>query len=102
MSKLLLSQMQILAAMCICLSSASFSVNKAITATVIFAFQKNADDQMKMTLEEASWLRKRKAILALRLRVHFKPKGIFQAQRKKVLSYYEQLFYNDSPWKTAY
>ena len=77
MSKLLLSnsQMQILAAMCICLSSASFSVNKAITAAVIFAFQKNADDHMKMTLEEASWLRKRKAILALRLRVHFKPNG---------------------------
>ena len=72
MSKLLLSQMQILAAMCICLSSASFSVNKAITAAVIFAFQKNADDQLKMTLEEASWLRKGKAILALRLRVHFK------------------------------
>ena len=76
MSKLLLSQMQILAAMCICLSSASFSVNKAITAAVIFAFQKNADDQMKMTLEEASWLRKRKAILALRLRVHFKQKYV--------------------------
>ena len=102
MSKLLLSQMQILAAMCICLSSASFSVNKAITAAVIFAFQKNADDQMKMTLEEASWLRKRKAILALRLRVHFKPKGIFPAQRNKVLSYCEELFYNDSPGKTAY
>ena len=57
------SQMQILVAMCICLSSASFSVNKAITSAVIFTFQKNADDQLKMTLEEASWLRERKSIL---------------------------------------
>ena len=56
-------QIQVLVSICVCLSSASFSVNRAITSAVIFAFEKNSDDQIKMTLEEASWLRKRNTIL---------------------------------------
>ena len=55
--------MQVLAAICVCLTAISYGANVAITSAVIFAFQKDADDQMKMTLEEASWLRKRKVFL---------------------------------------
>ena len=34
-----------------------------ITSAVVFAFQKDSDVKMNMTLEEASWLRKRKSII---------------------------------------
>ena len=55
--------MQVLAAICVCLSSVSYGANMAITSAVIFAFQKDSDDKMKMTLEDASWLRKRRVTL---------------------------------------
>ena len=56
-------KIQVLAAVCVCLTSISFGANNAITSAVIFAFQKDSDEKMKMTLEEASWLRKSKVIL---------------------------------------
>ena len=56
-------EMQVLAAICACLTSVSFGANNTITSAVIYTFQKDSDDQIKMSLEEASWLRKRKAIL---------------------------------------
>ena len=56
-------EMQVLAAICVCLSTVSYGANFAITSAVIFAFQKDSDDQIKMTLEDASWLGKRKVIL---------------------------------------
>ena len=56
-------EIQVLAAICVCLSAVSYGANAAITSAVIFAFQKDSDDQIKMTLEDASWLRKRKVIL---------------------------------------
>ena len=34
-----------------------------MTSAMIYAFQNDSDDLIKMTLEEASWLRKREAIL---------------------------------------
>ena len=52
--------MQVLAAICVCLTSVSYGANTAITSAVIFAFQKDSDVEIDMTLEEASWLRKTK------------------------------------------
>ena len=45
------------------MSSISYAANSAVGAAMIFEFEHDLDDQIKMTLEEASWLRKRKAIL---------------------------------------
>ena len=56
-------EMQVLAAISVCLTAVSFGANSTITSAVIYTFQKDSDDQIKMSLEEASWLRKRKAIL---------------------------------------
>ena len=57
-------KMQVLATICVCLTSVSFGANHAITSAVIFAFQKDSDEKIKMTLEEASWLRKSKVNLS--------------------------------------
>ena len=57
-------EMQVLATIFVCLSTVSYAANMAITSAEIFAFQKDSDDKyIKMTLEDASWLRKRKVIL---------------------------------------
>ena len=55
--------MQVLTAICVCLTSISWAANAATSSAMIFAFQKDSDDLMKMTLEEASWLRKRELTL---------------------------------------
>ena len=50
--------MQVVAALCVCLTAISWGANFAITSAIIFAFQKDKDDQITMSLEDASWLRK--------------------------------------------
>ena len=50
---------QILATLCICFTAVSFGANHAITSAILFAFQKGTDDRMAMSMEEASWLRKK-------------------------------------------
>ena len=55
-------EVQILTAICVCMSSMSYAANSAVGAAMIYAFEKDSDDQITLTLEEASWLRKRKAI----------------------------------------
>ena len=62
--------MQVLAAICVSLAATSHGADMAITSAAIFAFQKDLDDRMKMSLEEASWLRKRK--------IYFKKKVQYQ------------------------
>ena len=54
---------QILATLCVCFTAVSFGANHAITSAIVFAFQKGTDDQMEMSMEEASWLRKNKKTL---------------------------------------
>ena len=49
---------QILTTLCICFTAVSVGANHAITSAIVFAFQMGTDDQMEMTMEEASWLRK--------------------------------------------
>ena len=49
---------QVLATFCTCLTAVSYGTNIAITSSVIFTFEKNRDDQITMTMEEASWIRK--------------------------------------------
>ena len=44
------------------MSSMSYAANSAVGAAMIYSFEKDSDDQITLTLEEASWLRKRKAI----------------------------------------
>ena len=53
-------EMQVLVAICASLTATSIGVDTAITSAAIFAFQKDSDHQIKMSLQEASWLRKRK------------------------------------------
>ena len=50
---------QVLATLCICFTAVSVGANSAITSAIVFAFQKGRDDQMEMSMEEASWLRKK-------------------------------------------
>ena len=54
---------QILATLCVCLTTVRHGSNIALTSGVIFSFQKNRDDDIKITMEEASWLRKGESIL---------------------------------------
>ena len=49
--------MQVVAALCVCLTAVSWGANFAITSAMIFAFQKEKDETVKMSLEDASWLR---------------------------------------------
>ena len=53
--------LQILAALCVCLTALRHGANIAITSGMIYSFEKNSDDYLNMTLEEASWLRKQHA-----------------------------------------
>ena len=57
----LLKCLQILAALCVCLTALRHGANIAITSGMIYSFEKNSDDYLNMTLEEASWLRKQHA-----------------------------------------
>ena len=56
---------QVLATFCVCFTSVNFGANFAITSAVVFALQKGTDDQMEMSLEEASWLRKKNVLNTL-------------------------------------
>ena len=49
---------QVLATVCACYTAVSYGANEAITSSIIFAFEKKQDEQIKMPLEEASWMRK--------------------------------------------
>ena len=51
-------KMQVAATLCACLTATSWGVNYGITSAVIFEFQKDKDDHVKMSLEDASWMRK--------------------------------------------
>ena len=52
--------MQVAATLCACLTATSWGVNYGITSAVIFEFQKDKDDHVKMSLEDASWMRKKR------------------------------------------
>ena len=51
--------MQVAATLCACLTAISWGVNYGITSAVMFAFQKDKDDRVKMSIEDASWMRKK-------------------------------------------
>ena len=55
--------MQVAATLCACLTATSWGVNYGITSAVIFEFQKDKDDHVKMSLEDASWMRKNGLLL---------------------------------------
>ena len=48
-----------MAALCISLTSIIFGANLAMTSSVLYEFEKDIDEFLKMTMEEASWLRKK-------------------------------------------
>ena len=56
---------KVLATLCVCLTSVSYGACRALTSAMIFAFQKDRDEEMKMSLEEASWLRKNNLLLKI-------------------------------------
>ena len=58
-----LGGMQILATLCVCLTAVSIGSNIALTSGIIFSFQKDRDEDIKITMEETSWLRKGESIL---------------------------------------
>ena len=49
---------QVFAKFCACLTAVSYGANFTLTSSVLFAFEKNRYDQITMTMEEASWIRK--------------------------------------------
>ena len=52
--------MQVLATLCISLTAIRHGANLAITSSVLYEFENESDEFLKMTMEEASWLRKNK------------------------------------------
>ena len=53
-----LVDMQVLATLCISLTAIRQGANIAITSSVLYEFENKSDEFLKMTMEEASWLRK--------------------------------------------
>ena len=53
-----LVDMQVLATLCISLTAIRHGANIAITSSVLYEFENESDEFLKMTMEEASWLRK--------------------------------------------
>ena len=51
-------KLQILVALCVGLTAVRHGANVAMTSGMIYAFEKDSDDFLTMTMEEASWLRK--------------------------------------------
>ena len=53
-----LVDMQVLATLCISLTAIRQGANIAITSSVLYEFENDSDEFLKMTMEEATWLRK--------------------------------------------
>ena len=51
--------MKVLAALCVGLTAVRYGANVAITSGMIYEFEKDSDEYLKMTMKEASWLRKK-------------------------------------------
>ena len=51
--------LQILVVFCVSLSTISWGANMSITSSLVYTFQKGRDDLVAMTMEEASWMRKK-------------------------------------------
>ena len=51
--------LQILVVFCVSLSTISWGANMSITSSLVYTFQKGRDDLVAMTIEEASWMRKK-------------------------------------------
>ena len=65
--------MQVLAAICVSLTGISMGADMALTSAAIFAFQKDLDDHIKMSLQEASWLHKREIYSKMKVQSDLTP-----------------------------
>ena len=54
-----LSKLQVLAALCVGLSAVRHGANIAITSGMVYEFEEDSDEFVIMSLEEASWMRKK-------------------------------------------
>ena len=63
-----LVDMQVLATLCISLTAIRLGANLAMTSAVLYEFEKDSDEFLKMTMEEATWLRKNTHLLIIGIR----------------------------------
>ena len=61
-----LSKLQILAALCVGLTAVRHGANIAITSGMVFEFEEDSDEFVIMSLEEASWMRKKSCLSTTR------------------------------------
>ena len=57
-----LSKLQVLAALCVGLSAVRHGANIAITSGMVYEFEEDSDEFVIMSLEEASWMRKKNCL----------------------------------------
>ena len=53
-----LVDMQVLSTLCMSLTAIRLGANFAMTSSIIYEFEKDSDEFLKMSMEEATWLRK--------------------------------------------
>ena len=58
-----LSKLQVLAALCVGLSAVRHGANIALTSEMVYEFEEDSDEFVNMSLEEASWMRKKNLLM---------------------------------------